>query len=189
MQVRQTGAVTTGVVVAVHAGPEHTFTKPTQQAIELLEGLGVRGDAHAGSTVKHRSRVARDPDQPNLRQVHLIQQELLDDLAATGRALLAGELGENITTSGINLRALPLDAVLRIGATAAVLVTGLRNPCGQIDRFQPGLMREVRAATDGGPTAFRSAVMAVVTSGGLVRPGDAITVVLPTGPPQPLSLV
>src|SRR5437867_2240529 len=132
-----------GVVLAVSRSPTHTFSTPNQTGIQLVAGLGVEGDAHKGVTVQHRSRVAQDPTQPNLRQVHLIHAELFDELAAKGFTVAAGQLGENITTSGLDLLALPVDTELHMGASAIVRITGLRNPCGQLDNFQPGLTAAV----------------------------------------------
>ena len=139
-----------GTVQAVSCSPTHTFTKPNQESIRLLTGLGVEGDAHLGETVKHRSRVARDPSQPNLRQVHLIHAELHDELRATGFVVSAGQMGENVTTRGIDLLGLPTGTRLRLGKTAVVEVTGLRNPCLQLDRFQPGLMAAVLGRDEDG---------------------------------------
>ncbi len=118
--------------------------------IRLVEGQGVEGDAHAGETVRHRSRVAVDPTRPNLRQVHLIQRELFEELAAQGLSVAAGEMGENITTAGLDLLALPEGTRLRIGPQAEVVVTGLRNPCGQIEAFRPGLLRQFWDGMPGG---------------------------------------
>lgn len=136
-------------VVAVHLSPTHEFSKSSADAITLLEGLGVEGDAHCGTTVKHRSRVVVDPSQPNLRQVHLIHAELLDDLAAVGYDVGPGQLGENVTTRGLDLLDLPVGARLVIGG-AVVTVTGLRNPCHKINTFRAGLLRHVvRTDPDG----------------------------------------
>src|SRR5690242_15777233 len=132
-----------GTVMAVSCSPTHTLSKPNQQSIRLLTGLGVEGDAHLGETVKHRSRVARDPSQPNLRQVHLIHAELHDELQAAGFTVSAGQMGENITTRGIDLLLLPTGTRLHFGNTAVIEVTGLRNPCTQLDDFQSGLMAAV----------------------------------------------
>ena len=178
-----------GRVLAVSASATHTFSKPDATEIDLLKGLGVRGDAHHGATVKHRSRVARDPTQPNLRQVHLIHAELLDELAAHGHAIAPGGLGENITTRGIDLLGLPEGTELRIGASAVVRVTGLRNPCWQIERFQAGLLERVLGRTAQGALIRKTGVMSVVLAGGAVRPGDSIAIVLPRGPHRALKPV
>ena len=178
-----------GQVIAVAASPTHSFSKLAAPQIALLAGLGVGGDAHSGATVKHRSRVARDPTRPNLRQVHLIHAELLDELALHGHAVVPGALGENITTRGIDLLGLPQGAELRIGASAVVRVTGLRNPCAQIERFQRGLLERVLGRTAQGALIRKTGVMSVVLSGGVVRPGDAVSIVLPRGSHRALEPV
>jgi MOSC domain-containing protein YiiM len=178
-----------GVVTAVSRSSTHTFTKPTQDHIRLLAGLGVEGDAHLGETVKHRSRVARDASQPNLRQVHLIHAELHDELQAAGFAVSAGQMGENVTTRGIDLLRLPTGTRLHLGATAVVEVTGLRNPCAQLDHFQTGLMAAVFLRDKHGMLIRKAGVMAIVVAGGEVRPGDPITVELPPEPHRSLEPV
>lgn len=176
-------------VIAVAADGAHRFAKRPAPAITLLAGLGVAGDAHAGVTVKHRSRVARDPSQPNLRQLHLIHAELFDELAGQGFAVAPAELGENVTTRGIDLLALPRGTRLHLGAEAVAEVTGLRNPCHQIDRWQPGLMAALLGRDATGGLIRKAGIMAVVLAGGEVRPGDAIRIVLPTGAGEPLGPV
>ncbi|GAB2871485.1 MOSC domain-containing protein [Streptomyces mayteni] len=178
-----------GTVAAVSSNGEYSFTKPNRESITLLAGLGVEGDVHAGVTVKHRSRVAQDPTQPNLRQVHLIQEELFAELGEAGFLVAPGELGENITSRGVDLLGLPVGALLRIGAEAVVEVTGLRNPCLQIDGFQPGLLKQVVGRDDLGNVVRRAGIMSIVQAGGAVRPGDPITVELPAGPHRPLDRV
>ena len=168
-------------VLAVQLSPVHEFSKGPVVEIELVEGYGVRGDAHAGTTVQHRSRVAKDPTSPNLRQVHLLHAELLDDLAGLGHTVHPGDLGENVTTTGIDLLGLSRGARLALGE-AEVEVTGLRNPCYQIDDFQPGLLRQVLRRHGDGAVERLTGVMAVVTRGGTVRPGDHIRVTAPDGP-------
>ena len=176
-------------VVAVHLSATHTFGKEPVASITLVSGVGVAGDAHAGVTVQHRSRVAADPTQPNLRQVHLIHRELFDDLAAAGHLVAPGQLGENVTTDGVDLLHLPVGARLRLGATAVVTVTGLRNPCRQIDDFQAGLLKRlVRPGPDGHPLRL-AGVMGVVAQGGVVQPGDPVLVELPPAPHRPLDRV
>lgn len=175
-----------GIVTAVHRSATHSMRKAAVEAIELQTGLGVAGDAHAGVTVRHRSRVARDPTQPNLRQVHLLHAELHDELRAAGFAVAPGAMGENITTRGLTLLALPTGTRLRLGATAEVEVTGLRNPCLQLDGLAPGLMQAVLGRDAMGGLVRKAGVMAVVRAGGAVRPGDPIRVVLPPPPHQPL---
>ena len=178
-----------GVVVGVSRSKEHTFSKPSEASVRLVAGLGVEGDAHQGATVKHRSRVARDPSEPNLRQVHLIHAELHDELRDKGFDVAAGDMGENVTTRGIDLLALPTGARLRLGAECVVEVTGLRNPCAQLDHFQDGLMAAVLDRDDAGNLVRKAGVMAVVVVGGEVRPGDAISVQLPGAPLNPLQPV
>lgn len=177
------------VVVAVASSAGHRFSKRQIDVIRLVEGQGVAGDAHSGVTVQHRSRVARDPTQPNLRQVHLIHQELLDEVEADGFTVPAGALGENITTRGVDLLGLSAGTVLRLGATAVVHVTGLRNPCRQIDEYQPGLLARTVSRDDSGAIIRRAGVMSIVQRGGLIRPGDPITVAPPAGPHRPLAPV
>lgn len=178
-----------GTVVAVSRSAAHTFSKPVQERIQLLAGLGVEGDAHMGETVKHRSRAARDPDLPNLRQVHLIHAELHEELRAAGFEVSAGQMGENITTRGIDLLGLPTGARLHIGDTAVVEVTGLRNPCKQLDDLQQGLMAAVLDRDEQGQLIRKAGVMGIVVSGGEVKPGDPIVLELPPGPHQPLEVV
>jgi MOSC domain-containing protein YiiM len=182
-------AETAGSVQAVSFSGAHTFSKGNQLSIRLLAGLGVEGDAHAGVTVKHRSRVAKDPTQPNLRQVHLIHLELLDELHAQGYKVGAGELGENITTRGIDLLALPRGTRLQIGSGAIVEVTGLRNPCVQIDRFQSGLMSAVLDRDAAGRLVRKAGVMSIVLASGDVQVGDAIRIKLPANLHRPLEPV
>lgn len=178
-----------GMVLAVARTPRHAFSKERVREIRLLDGLGVEGDAHCGATVKHRSRVAVDPAQPNLRQVHLLHAELLAEVAGRGFRVAAGDLGENITTSGLELLRLPAGARLRIGADAIVEVTGLRNPCAQIDRFQKGLLAAVLEKDAAGNLVRKAGVMGIVVSGGLVCEGDAIQVSLPAEPHRRLEPV
>jgi MOSC domain-containing protein YiiM len=176
-------------VLAVARDGAHRFSKPVAGSITLVPGLGVEGDAHFGRTVQHRSRVRRDPTQPNLRQVHLIHAELFAELAAAGFDVRAGQLGENVTTSGLDLLGLPTGTRLRLGADALVEVTGLRNPCTQLDAFADGLMRATLDRGPDGELIRKAGVMAVVLAGGQVRPGDPIGVELPAGPPRPLQPV
>jgi MOSC domain-containing protein YiiM len=157
--------------------------------IRLLAGLGVEGDAHLGATVKHRSRVARDPSRPNLRQVHLIHAELHAELLAAGFAVSPGDMGENITTRGIDLLKLPAGTQLHIGSMAVIEVTGLRNPCAQLDHFQPGLMAAVLDRDEHGNLIRKAGVMGIVLAGGSVQPGDPIHIELPPEPHRPLEPV
>jgi MOSC domain-containing protein YiiM len=176
-------------VLAVHASDVHGFSKFAEPSVRLLAGLGVEGDTHAGRTVQHRSRVARDASAPNLRQVHLLHAELFDELVDAGFAVFPGDLGENITTRGIDLLALPTGTRLRLGAEAIVELTGLRNPCSQIDRFQKGLMAATLARDAHGALVRKAGVMSIVVSGGEVRAGDAIHIELPAGEPRRLEPV
>jgi MOSC domain-containing protein YiiM len=174
------------VVTAVARSAMHTLSKPQTASIRLLAGLGVEGDAHLGERVKHRSRVARDPSQPNLRQVHLIHAELFEELRATGFAVAPGQMGENVTTSGLDLLALPEGTRLRFGGEAVVEVTGLRNPCAQLDRIRSGLMKATLGRDAEGNLIRKAGVMGVVVAGGDIRPGDPIAVELPPPPHRPL---
>jgi MOSC domain-containing protein YiiM len=173
-------------VEAVSLGAGHHFSKTPSLGIRLLRGLGVAGDAHMGETVKHRSRVRKDPTLPNLRQVHLIHAELFDELRAKGFAVRPGELGENVTTSGVDLLALPTGTRLHLGASAVVEITGLRNPCIQIDNFQKGLMAATLDKDAAGNLVRKAGIMSIVIAEGDVRPGDAVRVELPAMPHRPL---
>lgn len=176
-------------VVAVSRSPRHRFSKPNEGFIRIVAGLGVDGDAHAGTTVKHRSRWRKDPSQPNLRQVHLIHRELLDELVTAGYRVAPGSLGENVTTRGIDLLSLPAGTRLRLGREAIVEVTGLRNPCIQMDRYQPGLMQAVLDRDADGSLIRKAGIMAVAIADGEVHPGDPIAVELPAEPHRPLRVV
>ncbi len=179
-----------GVVTAVSASATHTMSKPPTAAIRLLAGLGVEGDAHQGETVKHRSHVRRDPTKPNLRQVHLMHSELHTELATQGFAgLLPGQMGENVTTAGVDLLGLPVGTRLALGDEAVVEVTGLRNPCAQLDGIQPGLMQATLDRDADGNVVRKSGIMGIVVRGGEIRPGDAIAVELPPPPHRPLEKV
>lgn len=180
---------TRGRVVAVGLSGAHSFSKFLQPKITLIAGHGVEGDAHSGRTVKHRSRVAVDPSHPNLRQVHLIQAELFDELRDKAYRVGPGDLGENIVTSGLDLLSLPRGTLLRFGSEATIEVTGLRNPCKQIDDFMPGLMRAVLDRDDQGRLIGKAGIMTVVRSGGTVKPDDEVSVELPSVPWQRLDRV
>ncbi|MCL2516906.1 MAG: MOSC domain-containing protein [Microbacteriaceae bacterium] len=175
-------------VIAVHISPTHSFSKQPVDSIELHEGLGVAGDAHYGATVQHRSRVARDPSTPNIRQVHLMHAELFDELAAAGHHVEPGQLGENVTTRGIPLLDLPVGTRLVI-ADAVVTITGLRNPCQQINDFQSGLLKHVVFTDAAGDVVRLAGVMGIVSRSGTVRPGTAVAVELPPEPRFPLTNV
>jgi MOSC domain-containing protein YiiM len=224
-----------GQVASVSSNGVYSFTKPARDEIVLIAGLGVEGDTHAGVHVRHRHRVKVDPAQPNLRQVHLIHEELFADVAHKGYEVRPGNLGENVTTRGLDLLDLPMGTILRFGVEAepaewdagvldavlaaadaaklneptaraaeavraavareaaagqvrgidprpALVVAGLRNPCQQINKFQPGLLKEVIGHDEKGDLVRKGGVMAVVLRGGVVRPGDAVTAELPLPP-------
>ena len=177
------------VVIAVSRSPQHTFSKQFQTFITLIAGIGVEGDAHAGKFVKHRYLANKDPRRANLRQVHLLQAELLDELNASGFSVGPGQLGENITTRGIDLLALPTGTKLYIGAKAVVELTALRNPCHQIDDFQSGMLEAVSDSDEEGNVIRRVGVMGVVLTGGEIRPGDSIRIELPPEPHKSLEYV
>nr|WP_319388473.1 MOSC domain-containing protein [uncultured Cohaesibacter sp.] len=178
-----------GVVRAVSLDDRHAFSKKLKDSIRLLEGLGVEGDAHMGEKVQHRSRVRANPDQPNLRQVHLMHQELFEEMALKGFAIQPADMGENITTSGIDLLSLPTGAVLQIGAEAEVEITGLRNPCSQIEAWQPGLLKELVFKGEDGALVRKAGIMGIVLKGGIVKPDDGIRVILPAKPWQKMDRV
>jgi len=180
---------TAAVVIAVCRSATHSMAKPVMATIRLVTGHGVEGDAHAGATVKHRSRVARDPQQPNLRQVHLIHAELHDALRTQGFDVAPGRMGENVTTRGLDLLALPAGTRLRLGARATIELTGLRNPCAQLDAIQPGLMAATLERDAAGRLVRKAGVMAIVVADGEVRPGDPIAVERPAPPHRPLEPV
>ena len=177
------------IVEAVSSSPTHSMAKPNRSRIRLLAGVGVDEDAHRGKTVKHRSRVARDPSQPNLRQVHLIHAELHDELREAGFRVAAGQMGENITTRGIDLLELPRGTRLTLGEAAVVEITGLRNPCRQLDGLEPGLMAAVLERYPDGGLVRKSGVMSIVLAGGEVKPGDSISIELPSQPHHRLGVV
>ena len=178
-----------GTVVAVASSATHTLTKPVAASIRLLAGLGVEGDAHAGERVKHRSRVARGPSQPNLRQVHLIHAELFDELRDAGFDIMPGQMGENVTISGVDLLRLPTGTRLRLGEAAIVEVTGLRNPCAQLDRIRPGLMKATLGRDPDGNLIRKAGIMGIVVAGGDIRAGDTVRLDLPAPPHMPLAPV
>ncbi|WP_309050743.1 MOSC domain-containing protein [Streptomyces sp.] len=180
----------TGRVTAVSRNETYSFSKPNRESVTLLAGLGVAGDVHAGETIRHQFRMTYEPDLPNLRQVHLMHEELFGELARKGFEVSAGQLGENITTRGVDLLGLPTGALLRLGEQAVLEVTGLRNPCAKINDFREGLLGEVFALDpESGAFSFKSGVMAVVRRGGTVRPGDGVEVEYPPVPHRPLERV
>ena len=176
-------------VTAVHSSPDHSFSKTTSEVIEVVAGLGVVGDAHMGAQVKHRSRVKADPTQPNLRQVPLIASEVLAELGDTGFEVRPGQLGENVTTAGVDLLDLAVGTTLCLGDEVLLSVTGYRNPCGQINGLHEGLMARMRPVDDTGELAPMAGIMSVVVHGGTVRPGDSIEIALPPGPHRRLQRV
>jgi MOSC domain-containing protein YiiM len=176
-------------VAAVSASSSHSFSKRSQQSIRLIAGEGVEGDAHRGTTVQHLYIARNNPDKPNLRQVHLIHSELHDELRDAGFEVDAGQMGENVTTRGLDVLGLPTGTRLRMGSDVVIEITGLRNPCVQIDRFKPGLKSAVLDHDAQGELIRKAGVMAIVLTGGEVRPGDAIEVELPQGPHRPLKPV
>jgi MOSC domain-containing protein YiiM len=176
-------------VVSLSKSNSHTFNKYSCDKITLLEGLGVAGDAHSGKTVKHRSRVAADPTQPNLRQVHLIHSELFDELAEKDFAVVPGAMGENITTRGIDLLTLPKNTILKIGTSAAIQITGLRNPCSQLESIQKGLMKAVLDQDEQGNIIRKAGIMSIVLQGGDIFVGDEILIQLPDHPFEKLEKV
>ncbi len=170
-----------GRVVAVAADRGHHFSKPTRDRVILVEGHGVEGDAHAGAFVRHRYLARRRPRLPNLRQIHLLPAELFASLLEAGFEVAAGDLGENITTAGLDLERMPLGTLIKLGPTALIELTGLRTPCVLIDRFRAGLKRQVISSAETGPP-FKSGVLGVVRAGGTVAAGDAARVRLPPCP-------
>lgn len=182
-------ATQVGRVLNLAVNPVHGFSKKASTRIRLLKGLGIEGDAHMGETVKHRSRVAQNPDQPNLRQVHLLHQEVFEELAAKGFTLKAGDIGENILTQGINLLNLPVGTRLLIGDNVVVELTGLRNPCAQIEAFQPGLLKAFLDKYEDGNIIRKSGVMSIVIEGGWINQGDTIRVELPPEPHRKMERV
>jgi MOSC domain-containing protein YiiM len=180
---------TVPLVLGVHSSDRHRFSKTPQLAIRLLAGFGVEGDAHGGATVQHRYDRRKDPTRANLRQVHLLQSELLDEVGAAGWMVAPGELGENVTTRGLDLLALPEGTCLRLCPDAVVRLTGLRDPCVLIDRFRPGLLPLMHPRRRGEPYHPRSGVMSIVLESGTVHPNDAIEVRLPEGVRRPLRAV
>ena len=176
-------------VTAVSRDSKHEFSKPVRDSIRLIAGVGIEGDVHAGRTVQHRSRIARDPAAPNLRQVHLIHAELHDELNRLGYRVSPGDMGENVTTRAIDLLSLPTGTRLMLGLQAVVEITGLRNPCMQLDRFRPGLMKAVLDRDDAGGLVRKAGVMAIVLGSGVIRPGDPIEVAYPPEPHAPLKPV
>ncbi len=178
-----------GHVVALHLSNSHMFSKQAKTSLNLAQGLGIEGDAHMGATVKHRSRVAADPNQPNLRQVHLLHMEMIDEISSKGFDIKPGQVGENITTHGIDLIYLARHTRLHIGSNVILSVTGLRNPCAQLDNFQAGLTRAFLSKSEDGKLIRKAGIMAIVLEGGVVYQGDEIRVELPSLPHLELERV
>jgi MOSC domain-containing protein YiiM len=180
---------TPGVVMAVSSSTSHTFSKQRQRSVTLLRGFGVQGDAHAGQTIQHQSRLARNASAPNVRQVHLMTSEVQSELRDQGYDVAPGDLGENITTAGMPLLELPTGTLLRVGVRAVVEVTGLRNPCKQLDGRAPGLMAALLGRDNHGGLVRKAGVMSIVREGGVVNEGDPIVVEHPPLPHVPLQCV
>ena len=178
-----------GTILGLSKSRTHTFSKSNTNELVLIKGIGIEGDAHAGEKVKHRSRVRKDPNQINLRQVHLIHSELFDELNSKGFVVKAGDLGENICTQNIDLLGLKEDAVLKIGSSAVIRITGLRNPCSQLDRFQDGLMQAVLARGENNKLIRKAGIMAVVEESGTVKLGDPIVLMAVPEAARPLDVV
>ncbi len=178
-----------GTVTGVFRKKDYGFSKEAQKELILVEGKGVEGDAHFGELVKHRSRVAQNPNQPNLRQVHLLPMELFEELECEGYSVNPGELGENITTKGVDLIELPLGTLLKIGENVSLEVAGLRDPCYQIDDFKKGLLSKVVCSDDDGNLILKTGVMTVVLKGGQIKPNDKIIIKLPQKPFKKLEIV
>ena len=171
-----------GLVTAVSKSDTHTMSKKNVKTIHLIEGLGVNGDAHMGKNVKHRSRVSKNPNQPNLRQIHLIHSELLSELLIKGFNIIPGEMGENITTVNIDLLSLPKDTILNIGKDSQIKITGLRNPCHQLNGIKDGLMKAVLGQDNYGNLIRKAGVMGIVLKSGKVSTGDEIRIEYPKKP-------
>ena len=177
-----------GMVVAVSRSPSHGFSKAPQPKINLLAGLGVEGDAHAGTTVQHLYRIGLDPTAPNLAQVHFLHVELVDEMAGKGYDISPGTMGENVLTQGLDLLAMPTGAIFRIG-DATVEISGIRDPCKKIDTLGKGLTKLLIDKAPDGSCRRKAGIMGIVISGGTIRPGDAIHVELPVEPHRPLVVV
>ncbi|MEH6452863.1 MAG: MOSC domain-containing protein [Psychromonas sp.] len=176
-------------VVVVSSSKTHSFSKLNQASINLIEGIGVQGDAHAGKSIKHIYLAKKDPSRPNIRQIHLIQSELFEELAEQGFDVEAGQLGENVTTQGLDLLSLPTGTQLKIGENAVIELTALRNPCVQIHNFKKGLLKAVMGKDDDGKVVRKVGVMGIVAAGGEVKPNDVIEVIFPEQPHSPLQYV
>ena len=176
-------------VVSVSLSPKHSFSKTPAAEIRILADLGVEGDAHAGEQVQHLYRVRKNPNAPNLCQVHLISTEFLDELHTLGFPLQPGEIGENLAVRGINLLTLPVGALLRIGADVVLQITGLRDPCQKLNSLAPGLMKACIARGSDGSVVRKAGVMSLAVTSGTIRPGDPILIELPPGEPLKMGPV
>ncbi len=176
-------------ILSTSARKGHGVGKTVLSEITLIAGQGVEGDAHCGEKVKHRSRARYNPSLPNLRQVHLIHGELLDELAGKGFAIAPGELGENILTGGIDLLSLPTGSILSFPSGATVEITGLRNPCIQLERHKTGLMHALLDHAADGSLIRKGGIMGIVLTGGVVRAGDGVVITDPEGAFRPLQPV
>jgi MOSC domain-containing protein YiiM len=176
-------------VKSVSKSLSHTFSKNVVGQIKLIEGLGVEDDVHLGKTVKHQYLAKKYPTSANLRQVHLIHYELIEELNENGFSVSDGDLGENITTIGIDLLNLPTDTILKIGNEAVVKITGLRNPCVQLDMFQKGLLKAVIEKDENGNVIRKCGIMGIVIKSGIVRIDDAIEIIFPQKPFKKLICV
>ena len=181
--------MSTATVIAVASDKEHNFSKVTKPVITLIAGFGVEGDAHAGKTVQHLWDKERTPDAPNLRQVHLVHEEIFTELAEQGFNVSPGDIGENIVTRGIDLLKFPLGTLLEFESGAVVELTGLRDPCRKINKIQDGLIHKFVYKNDEGKRSVKSGVMSIVLKGGEIRPKDSITVILPDSPHEPLPIL
>ena len=115
--------------------------------------------------------------------------EILSELNDKGFSVIPGELGENITTQGIDLLSLPQGCQLHIGKTTIIELTALRNPCVQIENFQTGMLKEVISKDKQGKIMRKLGMMGVVLSGGHVQPNDEITIQLPEQPHKSLEYI
>lgn len=178
-----------GRIEALHSSPSHSLKKETTSSLEIIKGLGVKGDAHMGAKIKHVYRVRKDPNEPNLRQVHIIHAELFDELKTKDFDISFGEMGENITCSGLDILSLPTDTELQMGVSTRLKVTGLRNPCAQLDSIKKGLMKACLDRNQSGEMIPKVGIMTIVLEGGIINQGDEIKVVFPPEPHRKLEAV
>jgi MOSC domain-containing protein YiiM len=176
-------------VTSVSLNPLHTFSKRPVPEIRILAHHGVEGDAHAGEKVQHLYRVRKNPNAPNLCQVHLIAEEFLEELRTQNFPIEPGQLGENIIVRSLDLCSLSVGATLRLGSDALIEITGLRDPCNQLNTLRPGLMKACLARSLDGTLIRKAGVMAIALVSGSVRPGDPIHLTLPPHPHRPMGPV